>query len=183
MDGVLTPSQYLIDCYCLAIQIDSTPLALPLELDEVIAGERDPIFFTMINPAPEKGLMLMARLAEELSVQRPDIPLMFIESRGSAAKLVAAGLSAGYDLRRHENVMMSPVLAQPKEIYVATRVLLAPSVWNEPAGRVAAEALLNGIPPLVSDHGVFLKFAMEPVSQSRFRLRLRPAIPGPLAKK
>ena len=49
--------------------------------------------------------------------------------------------------------MMSPTLAQPREIYLATRALLAPSLWQEPAGRVAAEALLNGIPPLVSDRG------------------------------
>jgi hypothetical protein len=31
-----------------------------------------------------------------------------------------------------------------------SRVLLAPSLWNEPAGRVVAEALPNAIPPLVS---------------------------------
>lgn len=152
-DGILTPSQYLTDVYRTAIGIDSTPLPLPMELDDVLAPERDPIFFTMINPSPEKGLMVMARLAEELSVRRPDIPLLIIESRGSAGKLVAAGLAGGFDLQRHENLMMSPALAQPKEIYVATRALLAPSLWNEPAGRVAAEAILNGIPPLVSDRG------------------------------
>lgn len=153
MDGVLTPSQYLTDLYRTAIEIDSTPLPLPMELDDVLAPERDPIFFTMINPSPEKGLMVMARLAEELSLRRPDIPLLIIESRGSAGRLVGAGLAGGFDLRRHENLMMSPALAQPKEIYVATRVLLAPSLWQEPAGRVAAEAVLNGIPPMVSDRG------------------------------
>jgi glycosyltransferase involved in cell wall biosynthesis len=152
-DGILTPSQFLTDSYRLKIGIESTPLPLPMELDDVLAPEHDPIFFTMINPSPEKGLMVMARLAEELSLRRPDIPLLIIESRGSAGKLVSAALSAGFDLRRHENVMMSPALAQPKEIYVATRALLAPSLWREPAGRVAAEALLNGIPPLVSDRG------------------------------
>ncbi len=153
MAGILTPSQYLTDSYRAAIGIESTPLPLPMELDDVLAPGRDPIFFTMINPSPEKGLMVLARLAEELSLQRPDIPLLIIESRGSAGKLVAAGLSGGFDLRRHENLMMSPALAQPKEIYVATRALLAPSLWREPAGRVAAEAILNGIPPLVSDRG------------------------------
>ena len=152
-DGILTPSQYLTDVYRTALSIESTPLPLPMELDDVLAPEHDPIFFTMINPAPEKGLMVMARLAEELSVRRPDIPLLIIESRGSAGKLVAAGMTAGFDLQRHENLMMSPALAQPKEIYVATRALLAPSLWNEPAGRVAAEAILNGIPPLVSNRG------------------------------
>jgi glycosyltransferase involved in cell wall biosynthesis len=153
MDGILTPSQFLTDFYRTAIGIESTPLPLPMELDDVLAPERDPIFFTMINPAPEKGLMLMATLAEQLSLRRPDIPMLFIESRGSAGRLVQAGLKGGFDLRRHENLIMSPPLGQPKEIYLATRAVLAPSLWQEPAGRVAAEAVLNGIPPLVSDRG------------------------------
>jgi glycosyltransferase involved in cell wall biosynthesis len=153
MDGVLTPSRFLTDFYHTAIGIESTPLPLPMELDDVVASNRDPIFFTMINPAPEKGLFVMARLAEELGLRHPDIPLLTIESRGSAGKLVQAGLLGGFDLRRHENLMMSPALAQPKDIFTATRALLVPSLWQEPAGRVAAEALLNGIPPLVSDRG------------------------------
>ncbi len=153
MDGVLTPSEYLTALYRSSFDIASTALPLPMELDDVIAPGHDPIFFTMINPSPEKGLMLMARLAEELSVRRPDIPLLIVESRGSAGKLVQAGMLGGFDLRRHENLMMSPALAQPKDIYTATRALLAPSLWQEPAGRVAAEAILNGIPPLVSDRG------------------------------
>jgi glycosyltransferase involved in cell wall biosynthesis len=153
MDAILTPSHYLTNVYRTALGVESTPLPIPMELDDVLAEDRDPIFATMINPSPEKGLMFVARLAEELSLRRPDLAMLFIESRGSAGRLVEAGLSAGFDLRRHENLMLSPPVAQPKEIYVATRVLLAPSLWHEPAGRVAAEALLNGIPPLVSDRG------------------------------
>lgn len=153
MDAVLTPSQFLTDLYRTKLGIASTPLPLPLDLDDVLARNRDPIFVTMINPSPEKGLMFAARLAEELSLQRPDIAMLFVESRGSAGSLVQAGLTGGFDLRRHENLMLSPPMAQPKEIYVATRVLIAPSLWQEPAGRVAAEAVLNGIPPLVSDRG------------------------------
>ena len=153
MDGVLTPSEYLTALYRSSFDIASTALPLPMELDDVLAPEHDPIFFTMINPSPEKGLMLMATLAEQLSVRRPDIPMLFVESRGSAGRLVQAGMLGGFDLRRHENLMMSPALAQPKDIYTATRALLAPSLWQEPAGRVAAEAILNGIPPLVSDRG------------------------------
>jgi glycosyltransferase involved in cell wall biosynthesis len=34
-----------------------------------------------------------------------------------------------------------------------TKILLVPSVFNEPFGRVAAEALINGIPPLVGNRG------------------------------
>jgi glycosyltransferase involved in cell wall biosynthesis len=153
MDGVLTPSQYLTDVYRDAVGLESTPLPLPMELADVIAPERDPIFFTMINPSREKGLMVMARLAEDLSRRRPDIPLLIIESRGSAGRLVEAGLAGGFDLRRHENLMMSAPVPFPRDIYVPTRALLAPSLWNEPAGRVAVEAILNGIPPLVSGRG------------------------------
>ncbi len=153
MDAILTPSAHLSHVYRTALGIESSPLPIPMELDDVLAEDRDPIFVTMINPSPEKGLMFVARLAEELSLRRPDIAMLFIESRGSGGRLVQAGMLGGFDLRRHENLMMSPPMAQPKEIYVPTRVLLAPSLWHEPAGRVAAEALLNGIPPLVSDRG------------------------------
>jgi glycosyltransferase involved in cell wall biosynthesis len=153
MDGVLTPSRYLSDVYREAVGLESTPLPLPMELADVVATEHDPIFFTMINPSREKGLMVVARLAEDLSRKRPDIPLLIIESRGSAGRVVEAGLAGGFDLRRHENLMMSAPVPFPRDIYMPTRALLVPSLWNEPAGRVAVEAILNGIPPLVSDRG------------------------------
>jgi glycosyltransferase involved in cell wall biosynthesis len=172
MDAVLTPSQYLTDMYRTALGIESRPLPIPMELDDVVAEDRDPIFVTMINPSPEKGLMLVARLAEELSLRRPDIAMLFVESRGSGGLLVQAGLMGGFDLRRHQNLMLSPALAQPKEIYVPTKVLLAPSLWCEPAGRVAAEALLNGIPPLVSDRGGL----PETCNQAGFYLPIPPEI-------
>lgn len=152
IDAVLTPSQFLSGRYREAIGLESTPLPSPIELDDVIAEERDPIFVTMINPAPEKGLVFFARLAEELSVRRPDIPILVIESRGTAGRLASAGMAGGFDLRRHENVMFSPAVPKPKDIYVPAKMLLAPSLV-EASGRVVAEALLNGIPPLVSDRG------------------------------
>ena len=153
MDGLLTPSVFLTESYRAATGLDSYPLPTPMELEDVLADERDPIFITMINPSREKGLMVLARLAEELSIRRPDIPVLIVESRGSGGRLVEAGMLAGFDLRRHENLMMSPPMAQPKEIYLATRALLVPSLWAEASGRVVAEALINGIPPVVSDRG------------------------------
>lgn len=153
MDGILTPSEFLTHYYRTAIGLESSPLPVPMEIEDVVAEERDPIFVTVINPSPAKGVMVVARLAEELSRRRPDIAMLIVESRGSAGQLVNAGMAGGFDLRRHENLMFSPAMAQPKEIYVPTKTLLAPSLWQEAAGRVAAEALLNGIPPLVSDRG------------------------------
>ncbi len=153
LDGVLTCSRYLTEVYREALGLESTPLPSPLDLADVLAREREPIFFTVINPSIEKGVFFLARLAEELSLRRPDIPMLFIESRGSAGMLVQAGQAGGFDLRRHENLMFAPAVSKPAEIFRGTRVLLVPSVWPEPFGRVAAEALLNGVPPIVSDRG------------------------------
>jgi glycosyltransferase involved in cell wall biosynthesis len=153
MDGILTPSRFLTDLYRESVGVESTPLPTPIDPEDVVAEDRDPIFFTMINPSPEKGMMFVARLAEELSVRRPDIPMLIVESRGSAGHLLQAGLRGGFDLSRHPNLMMSPPLNPPREIYVPTRALLVPSVGPEAFARVAAEAFMNGIPPLVSDRG------------------------------
>ena len=41
----------------------------------------------------------------------------------------------------------------PADYFALTRILLVPSMWEEPFGRVAAEAMINGIPPLVGNRG------------------------------
>ena len=152
-DAILAASQFVADRYRAALGVESTALPLPLEMEDVVAAERQPIFVTMINPSADKGLMLLARIAEEVSVRRPNVAMLVIESRGSVGQLARAALAGGFDLRRHENILTSPAVSQPKDIYAGTRVLLVPSVWEEPAGRVVAEALVNGIPPIVSDRG------------------------------
>lgn len=152
-DAILAASQFVADRYRQAAGIASTALPLPVLEDDVIAADRQPIFVTMINPSPEKGLMVYARIAEEVSRLRPNVAQLVIESRGDVGRLAAAGLAAGFDLRRHQNILVSPAVPKPKEIYAGTRILLAPSLWEEPAGRVVAEALVNGIPPIVSDRG------------------------------
>ena len=153
LDGVLTCSEFLSGVYREALGLASTALPSPLDPAETIAPDREPIFFTAINPSVEKGVFFLARLAEELAGRRPDIPLLFIESRGSGGMVVEAGRLGGFDLRRHESLMFAPAVAKPAEIFRGTRALLVPSVWDEPFGRVAAEALLNGVPPIVSDRG------------------------------
>jgi glycosyltransferase involved in cell wall biosynthesis len=76
-----------------------------------------------------------------------------VEARGTGGTLGGAALAGGFDLRRHENILVSPPTGQPKEIYAGTRVLLVPSLGQDAAPRVIAEALVNGIPPIVSDRG------------------------------
>src|SRR4051812_41990742 len=50
-------------------------------------------------------------------------------------------------------MVAAPPGPKPADYFALTRLLVVPSVWEEPFGRVAAEAMINGIPPLVSDRG------------------------------
>jgi glycosyltransferase involved in cell wall biosynthesis len=153
IDAVLTPSEFLAERYRQAVKVDSFPLPTPLDLEDVVASDRDPIFVTMVNPSIEKGLYFFVRLAEEIGKRHPEIAMLAIESRGTAGMVVQAGLMGGFDLRRHPGMMIAGAVPKPRDIFTNTRVLLAPSVWEEPSGRVVAEALVNEVPPLVSDRG------------------------------
>jgi len=153
IDAVLTPSRFLTERYQQRLGIETTAVPQPLDFEDVIATEREPIFVTMVNPSIEKGLFFFVRLAEELGKYSPKIAVLAIESRGTAGMVLQAGLEGGFDLRRHESVMIAPPVPKPRDIYTHARVILAPSVWEEPAGRVAAEAIVNGVVPLYSDRG------------------------------
>lgn len=153
VDDALMPSAFLVECYRKRVGITGTALPMPIELEDVIPPERRPMFTVQVNPNPEKGLFFLARLADELSCAKPDFPLLIVESRGGGTGVIAAGRAGGLDLARHANIMVSPGVPRPRDFLAATRVLLAPSVWEEPSGRVAAEAMLCGIPPVVSDRG------------------------------
>ncbi len=153
VDAVITPSEFLAKKYRDAIGLESTPLPDPIDEEEVIAPDRDPIFVTMVNPSVEKGLFFFARLAEELCRREPKIAMLAIESRGTAGMLVGAGAAGGFDLPRHENLMIAAAVPKPRDLYTNTRILLAPSVVEEASGRVVSEALVNGVVPVVGDRG------------------------------
>jgi hypothetical protein len=153
IDAVLTPGEFMAERYRQQIGMISTPLPTPLDLDDVLAPERDPIFITMVNPSIEKGLFFFVRLAEEICKRYPEIAILAIESRGTAGMVAQAGIQGGFDLRRHEGMMIAAAVPKPRDIFTNTRALLVPSVWEEPSGRVVAEALVNHVPPLVSDRG------------------------------
>jgi glycosyltransferase involved in cell wall biosynthesis len=104
-----------------------------------------------VNPEPIKGVSVFARIVEQVSKRRPEIPFLVVNSRQRGDLVVEVGRIAGLDLTQ-ANLMVAEPVARPAALYAVIRVLLVPSI-NEGAGRVAAEALLNGIPVLVSDRG------------------------------
>jgi glycosyltransferase involved in cell wall biosynthesis len=152
VDATFSPSRFLAERYRSALGVEVMALPPPVTGDQVVAVSREPTFVTFINPEPLKGVAVFARIAEEISRRHPEIPFLVVKSRRASDVLVASALAGGFDLRRRSNIGVAEPVAEPKRIYAVTRVLLVPSL-EEAAGRVAAEALLNGIPVIASDCG------------------------------
>ena len=105
-------------------------------------------YVTFVNPEPRKGVFIFARIVDVLSQRRPDIPLLVVE--GVAKKALLPGL--GIDFSRVADLRTMPTTPNPRDFYALTKILLMPSL-AEPAGMVAMEAMLNGIPVLASRRG------------------------------
>jgi glycosyltransferase involved in cell wall biosynthesis len=150
VDHVFTCSRYLSTVYREKIGLISTPIEPPIDWSTVVAPADSRAFVTFVNPAPHKGLFLFARLADMLGSRRPDIPLLVVQSGQSGGSL---NTIPGIDFSKYPHIMAAPPVATPAEYFALTRILLVPSVWEEPFGRVAAEAMINGVPPLVGNRG------------------------------
>lgn len=149
-DHVFTCSQFLTDHYRERVGIASTPLEPPIDWATVVAPTEARAFVTFVHPAPHKGLYLFARLADLLGARRPDIPLLVVQSGHTAGSLNGI---PGLDFSRYPQIMAAPAVPTPSDYFALTRVLVVPSVWHEPFGRVAAEAMINRVPAVVSDRG------------------------------
>lgn len=155
VSAFLCPSNYLAKRYhsFWSGAKNITVLPTPMIPERVLAPTVDPVFVTFINPQPDKGLWFMIRFAEILGTRYPDIPLRIVEGRATAADFLSAAKSVGVDLGVYPNLFFSHSVSDIREIWSTARILLAPAVWNEPAGRTPVEAMMNGVVPLVSERG------------------------------
>ena len=150
VDHVFTCSQYLSDVYREKIGLISTPIEPPIDWSTVVAPADARAFVTFVHPALHKGLLLFARLADMLGSRRPDIPVLVVQSGQSGGSLNGI---PGIDFSKYPQIMAAPPVPTPADYFALTRILLVPSVWGEPFGRVAAESMINGVPPLVGNRG------------------------------
>jgi len=147
--AVLVPSEFSRRYHARRLGLECTAIPYPLRRERVVAESQDPQYLTFVNPQPAKGVTVFARIAAELDRRRPDIPLLVVEGRGRANGLADAGL----DLSGLRNLSRMTNTPDPRAIYRVSRAVLMPSLWRESFGRVAAEALANGLPVLASDRG------------------------------
>ena len=143
VDHVLTASPYLSRVYKQRIGLRSVGIESPIDWSAVQAPADMRRFVTFINPSLAKGAMAFARLADMLGSRRPDIPVLVVQSAHAAGALNAI---PGIDFTRYPQIMAAPATLRPADFLALTRILLMPSAFDEPFGRVAVEAMINAIP-------------------------------------
>jgi glycosyltransferase involved in cell wall biosynthesis len=149
IDAVLVPSRFAQAHYRRTLGLTCTAIPGPWDWTWVRCREVQGRYVTFVNPQPQKGVFVFARIAAELARRRPDIPLLVVEGRGKASWLQRTGL----DLRALSNVYVMANTPDPRDFYQVSRLVLMPSLWRESFPRVPVEALINGIPVLASTRG------------------------------
>jgi len=147
-DAVLVPSEFAGEYYR-RLGVDCVAIPGPVQADRVRCDRADRGFVTFVNPVPAKGVRLVAAVIRELADRRPDIPVLVVAGRGDVDGLARSGV----DLSGVDTVHRMANTPDPRDFLRRTRVLLMPSLEEETFGRVAAEAVLNGIPVVASDRG------------------------------
>lgn len=149
VDAVRVPSEFARAAYRARLGLEAEVVEYPRDLGRALAGRAGGRYATFVNPQPVKGVAWFARIALEMARRRPDVPFLVVEGRGGVNWLgrLPADLSG---VRNLHGMCSTP---WPREFYARSRAVLMPSLWEETFGRVAAEALANGIPVLASRRG------------------------------
>lgn len=158
-DLVICDSHATADYYKRQEGLTVHPVANFINPKLVVALKRNPQAVTFINSDFAKGVAIVARLILMANRERPDIPFLIVETRRKlkdalkALKVPGGKPGSAFQQQSFRNIVIRPAQFDVKEIYRHTGVLLAPSLWYESWGRVATEAVMNGIPVLASKSG------------------------------
>ena len=151
VDAVLVPSEFTKKYYAKTLRLK--PVAIPplmaKETPNFCKNGKQRQFVTFVNPAPGKGMAWFAKIAKVLSDKSPDIKFLVVEARG---KIDSLGLTGTLLLDVHNLYKMS-ITPYPSEFLQVSKLMLIPSYYEETFGRVAVEAMMNGIPVISSNRG------------------------------
>jgi len=154
IDLILTDSQNTADLYQKKIGFVATPIGKFIDPARFVAERHERRHLLFVNPSWEKGAAVVVQLALMLEQQRPDITLEVVEARADWATLLREVTGRRAAPRTAlANVVVTGNTDDMRPVYQRARVLLTPSLWWESGARVLAEAMLNGIPAIVSNHG------------------------------
>lgn len=109
-----------------------------IDVSKYYSGENSREYISILNPVKLKGSDIFLEITKRIPEK----------------KFLAVG-NCDRKLMKHapDNVCFLPWTSDMRDVYSKTRVLLVPSIWEEPFGRVAIEAEINGIPVIASSRG------------------------------
>ncbi|QJW94454.1 glycosyltransferase [Frigoriglobus tundricola] len=148
-DALWVPSEFARSAYHERVGVEAEAVPWPWDCSRALADRMDGRYMTFVNPIPAKGVAWVARIAAELFRRRPDIPFLVVEGRGGLGWLGRLSLDLS-GLTTLNGMHSTP---RPRDFYAVSRMVLMPSLWEESMGRVAAEALTNGVPVLATRRG------------------------------
>ena len=152
VDLILTDSQATSGLYHKTQGIDLQPVGTFLRKQTIVPSYHVRSHVTFVNPKPDKGAFLVAQMAMALERRRPDIQFEVVESRGTWGEIVRRiTAKQGHQRDSLSNVLVTPNTTDMRPIYGRSRVVLSPSLWWESGNRVLVEAMLNGIPAIVTN--------------------------------
>lgn len=154
IDLILTDSQATAEMYKKEIGYTVKPIGSFLDPSLFVAENHKRERLLFVNPSWQKGASIVVQLALALEKKRPNIQLEVVEARADwSAVLRETTKKLGEERSTLSNVIVTPNTNDMRPPYSRARLLLAPSLWWESSGRVLAEAMLNGIPALITNRG------------------------------
>ncbi|MGM0987930.1 MAG: glycosyltransferase [Pseudomonadota bacterium] len=154
VDLVLTDSQATAEMYRKEAGFAARPVGKFIDPGHFVAEQHERKRLLFVNPSWQKGASVFVQLAEKLERERPEIELEVVEARADwPAVLRQTTQRMGKRLTELSNVVVTPNTSDMRGPYRRARILVSPSLWWESSGRVLAEAMLNGIPALITNRG------------------------------
>ena len=150
VDHAFTCSQFLTDLYRDKVGLVSTPIEPPIDWSSVLAPAGVARVRDLRQPVAAQRPAAVRAPRRHARIQATGHPVLVVQSGHSGGSLNAI---PGVDFSKYPQIMAAPPVPTPADYFALTRILVVPSVWEEPFGRVAAEAMINAIPPLVSNRG------------------------------
>lgn len=141
-DVVVANSEYTSEQLQNLFNVDSEVIYPPIKLSDYRTTPDRDGYITMINPrSVDKGVDIFF----DIAIERPEDDFLLVgevapkEQRNRAKQL--------------DNVFLAGWKSDVREAYKTSKLVVVPSRYSEPFGRVAAEAMVSGIPCVVSDRG------------------------------
>ncbi len=147
VDATFTPSDATRSHYVKTLGLIPDVIRDPLDARLLSVPEAGRRYLTYVSPNADKGAGIATRAIAILAALRPDIPVLVVEGRASNR-----ALDRLRETLAGTRVDFMPATRDPRHFLALTRAVLMPS-RNEPSGRIAGEAIINGIPVIGSRAG------------------------------